>query len=158
MAGESRRLEYGVRRNVLQGIAGGTSLISSFLGVFVWWQLGSTLYATRSFLLACLLAALTFLIFLIYLHLPRTGVILAWLLLSGSWFAGFLRGLGVCVKQSCTTTDTLRIAGQAIARDPWLWLQIAAAVCLTLDYSELAVLQLRSQREASADPPASEEP
>lgn len=148
-----------MRRILLQAIAGGTSFVSSCLGIFIWWQFGgSFLYATRSLLLTCLLEVLSFSVFVLYLRWHRTGVTLAWLLLSGSWFAAFLLLLGGCAGQSCTTVDTLRIAGETIRKEPFLWLQIAAAVCLTLDYSELAVLQLRSRRAASTAPGSPDQP
>jgi hypothetical protein len=88
------------------------------------------------FALACLLAALAFPAFVLYLRWPRLGVTLAWLLLSGSWFAAFLQRLRVCRNQTCTTVDSLRIAGQTITREPHLWPLLIAAVCLLFAWTE----------------------
>ena len=131
-------------------MAGAASVGGSVWGFIAGWRVPSGVHASVPFVLGCLLAALSFPVFTLYLRRPRAGVVLAWLLLSGSWFAAFLLRLRVCAQQSCTTVDLLHIAGQTIAREPRLWLLLAPAVCLLLDYSDVAVQQLRSRREACA--------
>lgn len=156
-AGVSRRLDYSVRR-ILQFAAGGTSVGASLWGFLTWRNAEAGAHASFPVLLACLLATLAFPVFALYLRWPRTGVVLAWLLLSACWFVGFLVQLRFCAGQPCTTADTLRIAWRTITLERHLWLVLTAAVCLLLDYSELAILQLRSRRAASADPGSPDQP
>lgn len=151
------QVDYSVRR-ILQFAAGASSVGASVWGFLTWRQAEAGTHASFPVLLACLLATLAFPVFALYLRWPRTGIVLAWLLLSACWFVGFLVQLRICAGQSCTTADTLRIAWRTITAERHLWLVLAAAVCLLLDYSELAVLQLRSRRGIPADPPASDEP
>lgn len=149
----SATVDYSVRRIVLLIAAGAAGVGASVWGFVAWWGVPAGARGSVLFLLTCFLAALTFPVFVLYLRRSRTGVTLVWLLLSGSWFAGFLERLHACLRQPCTTVDTLRIAGQTVIREPYLWLQIAAAVCLTLDYSNMAVEKLRASRESAAGPP-----
>ena len=134
-------------------MAGAASVAGSAWGFIAGWRLPSGVHASVPFVLGCLLAALSFPVFTLYLRRPRAGIVLAWLLLSGSWFAAFLLRLRVCTQQPCTTVGLLHIALQTIAREPRLWLLLAVAVCLLLDYTDVAVLELRSRREASAGGP-----
>lgn len=142
-----------MRRIVLLTVAGAASVGASIWGFVVGWHVPSGVHASVPFVLECLLPALSFPAFALYVRWPRPGVILVWLLLSGSWFAAFLLRLRVCVQQPCTTIDLLRVAWQTMIGETQLWLVLAVAVCLLLDYSELAVQQLRSRRGSPADSP-----
>ena len=149
--GRGRRpLDYSVRR-ILQFAAGASSAGASLWGLLTWRQAEAGTHASLPVLLACLLATLIFPVFALYLRWPRTGVVLAWLLLSASWFVGFLVHLQICAGQSCTTVDTLRIAWRTITLERHLWLVLAAAVCLLLDYSDVAVEKLRATRQSAAN-------
>ena len=157
MGGGQPQVDYSVRR-ILQFAAGAASVGSSAWGFLTWRHAEAGAHASFPVLLACLLAALAFPVFALYLRWPRTGVVLAWLLLSACWFVGFLVQLHRCAAQSCTTADTLRIGWRTITLERHLWLVLAAAFCLLLDYSELAVLQLRSRRAVSAGPGSPDQP
>lgn len=151
MGGGQPRVDYSVRR-ILQFAAGSSSIGASLWGFVTWRHAEAGAHASFPVLLACLLAALAFPVFAVYLRWPRTGVVLAWLLLSACWFVGFLVQLHICAQQSCTTVDTLWIAWRTISVERHLWLVLAAAVCLLLDYSDVAVEKLRASRQSAADP------
>lgn len=75
------------------------------------------------------------------------------MLALGTFASLFLKNLRSCAHDNCTTTSLFAIAGKTVIGMPILWLQIAAAVCLLLDYSEAAALELRSRRGTPAEPP-----
>lgn len=130
------RYNCSVRKLLLIAAAALASIVASVWGFFDWWQAPSAAHGSVLFGLVCLLTAVTFPAFVAWLRWPRLGVTLAWLLLSGSWFAAFLIRLRVCRHQACTTIDSLRIAGQTITGERHLWPLLITAVCLLFAWTE----------------------
>lgn len=124
-----------MRKLLLIAAAGLAAVGASASGFLAWWRAPSA-HDSLLFALVCLLPALSFPTFVVYLRWPRLGVTLAWLLLSGSWFAAFLIRLRVCRHQACTSVDSLRIAGQTITGEPHLWPVLITAVCLLFAWTE----------------------
>lgn len=151
-------LEYDVRRILLQSVACVASIGTWVWGFVAWWHLAPGARGSALSLLNCLLPVLTFPAFMLYPRRPRAAVTFTWLLLSGGWLCEFLVRLHICLRQPCSTIDTLRIAGQTITGEAHLWMMLTAAVCLLLDYSEVAVENLRSRRGPPADPPREARP
>ena|SRR5690348_4592235 len=130
------RYNCSVRKLVLIAAAAVASIAASVWGFFAWWRAPSAAQVSFLFGVACLLTALSFPAFVAWLRWPRLGVTLAWLLLSGSWFAAFLLRLRVCQHQACSTVDSLRIAAQTIAGERHLWPLLITAVCLLFAWTE----------------------
>lgn len=124
-----------MRKLLLITAAGLAATAASAWGFLGWWRAPSA-HGSLLFALVCLLPALSFPAFVVYLRWPRLGVTLTWLLLSGSWFAAFLMRLRVCRHQTCTAVDSLHIAAQTITGEPHLWPLLIAAVCLLFAYTE----------------------
>ena len=124
-----------MRKLLLITVPGVAAAGASAWGFLAWWRAPSA-HSSLLFALVCLLPALSFPAFVLYLRWPRLGVTLSWLLLSGSWFAAFLIRLRVCRHQACTSVDSLRIAGQTITGEPHLWPVLITAVCLLFAYTE----------------------
>lgn len=125
-----------MRKLLLIAAAAVAALFASLWGFLAWWRTPSSAHDSILFALVCLTGALSLPAFVLYLRWPRLGVTLSWLLLSGGWFAAFLLRLRVCRHQTCTTVDSLRIAGQTVVREPHLWPLLIAAVCLLFAYTE----------------------
>jgi len=130
------RYNCSVRKLLLIAAAALASIVASVWGFFDWWRAPSAAQVSVLFGLICLLTALTFPAFVAWLRWPRLGVTLAWLLLSGSWFAAFLVRVRVCRHQACTTVDSLRIAGETIVGERRLWPLLITAVCLLFAWTE----------------------
>lgn len=149
------QVDYSVRRILLLTVAGVASLLCSGLAGFGWLWNGAGRSHSVLQMLIWLCPAMSFFGFFIYFYLRRTGLVLCWLLSAGTFSSLFLLSVQQCAQANCTAVTLFTIAGQIMLRARVLWLQIGAAVCLLLDYSEWAVLQLRSGIGHPDDPPPS---
>lgn len=131
-----RRYNCSVRKLLLIAAAALASIVASAWGFFDWWRASAAAQVSVLFAVVCLLTALSFPAFVAWLRWPRLGVTVAWLLLSGSWFAAFLLRLRVCRHQACSMVDSLRIAAQTIAGERHLWPLLITAVCLLFAWTE----------------------
>jgi hypothetical protein len=125
-----------VRKLLLIAAAALASIAASVWGFFDWWRASAAAQVSVLFAVVCLLTALSFPAFVAWLRWPRLGVTLAWLLLSGSWFAAFLIRLRVCQHQACSTVDSLRIAAETITGERHLWPLLITAVCLLFAWTQ----------------------
>jgi len=83
----------------------------------------------------CLCPALSLVAFILYLVTPRAGVIISWMLLTGTYISLFLNNLRGCLRSNCTTTNPLSIAWGTLVGMPTIWFLFVAAISLLLDFT-----------------------
>jgi hypothetical protein len=129
------RYTLSVRKIVLLTVAGLGSGYGSWFGVASWMRAEAQHSQSELMLFYCFFPALSLVIFLSYFALPRVGVAMAWLVLTGSFVASYLVRLMDCVRHACTTADSLRVGWGTLTEDRHLWVLSVAAFCLLLDYT-----------------------
>jgi hypothetical protein len=132
----ARGITASVRKNFNLVIAGLASVISAVLGMHAWLVARHAgIPPTKPFFLVCLFPVLSVIAFTVYRRLPRTGLIAAWFLLSGTYIVAFLANLANTAKGPWTPADSLRVAGRTAMATRPLWTLAVTAVCLLLDYA-----------------------
>jgi hypothetical protein len=124
---------------VLLTVAGVASAVCSFWGTFAWFWGGAGKSHSVLLILFCLFPALSFIIFWLYFLVPRVGLLLSWLILSGTYLSFFFSLLEDCARKGCTTADSLAVGWGALIGNRKLWLLLVApALCLLPDYTRPA--------------------
>ncbi|MGA7522216.1 MAG: hypothetical protein WBW84_07020 [Acidobacteriaceae bacterium] len=116
-------------------VAGLASVFCSWWGLFAWMWGGASHSHSILLILTCLCPALSLVVFLLYFFLPRLSLVAAWSLLSGTYISSFLSILESCVHGGCTTTNPFSLAWGTLIGMPTLWLLLAAAISLLLDFT-----------------------
>jgi hypothetical protein len=124
-----------VRKIVLLTVAGLASAYGSWFGVASWMRAGTGHGQPVLMLFYCLFPALSLVIFLSYFTVPRVGLVMAWLSLTGSFVATYLVRLMDCVRHACITADSLRVGWETLTEGRHLWALSVAAICLLLEYT-----------------------
>jgi len=122
------------RRILLLTVGAVASAVCSGVGLFAWLFDGGRLSPY-------LIPSLSFLLFWVYLPLPRTGLLLSGLVPGSTYIALFLRELRIyCAEPGCRLADSFAI-GRNLLLHGWLsWLILAVpAVCLLMDYTRPAI-------------------
>jgi hypothetical protein len=134
---------------VLLTVAGAASAWASWFGVSAWRATGGA-SANHSSLFAafCVFPALGLFVFLGYFVMPRISLVMAWLILTGSYMTAYLVPLEACARHACSTQDSLRIGWETLTGAHQVWMLAVVALCLLFEYTAPAKRQAKLARGA----------
>jgi hypothetical protein len=124
-----------VRKIVLLTVAGLASAGASWFGVAAWLSAGPGAEHTRLFAAYCIFPSMSLVAFLAWFVMPRVSLVMAWVILTGSYITAYLVPLEACARHACTTQDSLRIGWETVTGAHQVWMLAAAALCLLFEYT-----------------------
>jgi hypothetical protein len=120
---------------VLLTVAGVASLCATWIGVAMWLSARAGTEHTNLFAALCVFPALGVIAFLGYFVMPRISLVMAWLILTGSYMTAYLVPLEACARHACTTQDSLRIGWETVTGAHQVWALAAVALCLLFEHT-----------------------
>ncbi|HTW48469.1 MAG TPA: hypothetical protein VMD92_10990 [Acidobacteriaceae bacterium] len=120
---------------MLLTVAAVASAAATGFGVAAWRGAAPGTEHSRLFTAFCVFPVLGLIAFLAYFVMPRVSLIVAWVILTGSFLTAYLVPLEACARHACSMQDSLRIGWATLTGAHEVWMLAVAALCLLLDYT-----------------------